>query len=1186
MSKKHLLFLITLIFCVFLQNSIFAYTISTLSITDEYTNTIQVQHITGTLSNTDGITDNKILLNIKSQKDSTGLDFNVVVIGTNFSGSFYMSTTASESSYDSYGTPIIIINNYDTITVSDTDGQGKSDSLTFDNIKPTAGTINSITNTTGEKYNDFYSKTISVNVAPAADSSTYIDKQIVYVVPVGLETNYLTQYTKKIIDINTSVSISINSIDLEIPDGNYYVLLDANDIAGNLVLNTSVLNTKRLVYFDNSTPEFEETNLGAVDDDSVIYVNKSDAFDLNIPVSDVSGIDSDSPSTFYSIRLPDDRIVSGNFNSLTDTFYITFTPLLGSTWQTDDTFVIYLNVMDNLDNLLELDFNVVIDKAAPEIPDIKTLSIDADKNVTLTWDAVTDDLSGVKEYKVYRSSSSFTPVTTQTLICTVLASESKTCEDTTSKPSNSRIYYGVSAIDFAGNKSDVNSEYIHTGPSCSIEIADGDKFTKSATPQMELEFSDDVNLFAFSCNGTSFTSFIDIDDDDYAFNIISGTGCNNRQEEKTIYLKVKSEDDPYYTTICSDEIIYDATAPTIPINFTATTQTNGSIKLSWSSSDDNLSDDIKYRVYYSKQTGVTKSDLYLETDDLQTIFNPNEQSMFYFKISAIDDAGNESNLSSEKSAQARRYGPTFTLSIVPSNDVNGVLYVGSGLKNINFISDQELSANPIVTLKTGNISKILSITKTGKNISTTYDFNNNGESELKISGKNLQNETAENIFDFIVDSNLPIFDVNLVWENTTINLDANNFSEDLFRLQYLLNDNEEICIVEKNQSETFACEFDTLSYSDGDYVLFVYGYDKALNVTKKEITFVINNVDEDKESSTFLKEKLTTDLIDLEEKIFVLEDLLIVLPEDLKTQLQNLKEQKEVADLLYDQNKFVDAKTKYSEISTQHTTIIDQLPEEKQIKNTPITTNYDINNFNIVSKYVFDANILRDTNKLYESAAISVDRNFVVQQIGQNKYFAVILSIKNNSDFDQTITIIEDVPKSFANDASDLIFSKPVTILLRDPIVSYSYTIPAKSNVTLNYKNKNIITDVDVATKYSRIFFTDPVVLSGEVIAEQITITKPLNTKIIIYLVIALFVLLSLLVIIGIIFKSKRDRDIKNMIKPDTGSMMNDYLGKSETETNQKTETKKETPPPKNSKASEEQFQQDYDYILNAIKKR
>lgn len=1184
MSKKYLLFLITLIFSILLPQSIFGYTISTLDITNEYTNTIEVQHITGTLSNTDGITDNKLLLHISSQKETTGLDFNVVVSGSDFTGSFYMSTSDSDPSYDPYNRPIIKIFKYDIITVSDTDSQGKSDTLTFDNMAPIIGSINTITETDGKKQDYFYSKTISVNVTPSTDSNTYIDNQIVYVVPVGSEENYLTTYTKKIIDTNVSTSISINPIDLEIPDGNYYILLDANDIAGNLVLSTSVLNTKKLVYFDNSAPKFEETNLGPVEDDSIIYVNKSSAFDLNIPVSDISGINDSSVNTSYDIILPDGGPVIGNYDDLTKTFYITFTPISGSTWQTDDLFVITLDVMDNVDNLLELDFNIVIDKTAPEIPDIKTLSIDVDKNVTITWDAVTDDLSGVKEYKVYRSDSSFTPVTTQTLICTVSESDTKSCKDTTSKPSESRLYYGVSAIDFAGNKSDVNSQFIHTGPSCSIEVADGDKFTNSATPQMDLEFSDDVNLFAFSCNGSSFTNFIDIDDD-YVFNIINGTGCNNKQEEKTIYLKVKSEDDPYYTTICSDEIIYDATAPTIPSNFTATAQTNGSIKLAWSSSDDNLSDDINYRIYYSKQTAVTKNDPYLETDNLQTIFNPNEQAIFYFKISAIDDAGNESNLSEEKSAQARRYGPTFTLSIVPSNDINGVLYVGKGLKNITFLSDQDLGAEPIVTLKIGNTSRILSTVRAGKTISTTFDFTNSAESQLKISGKNTQNESAENIFNFIVDSNLPLFDINLVREDTKINLDANNFSEDLFRVQYILNDNEEICIVEKNQSENFSCEFDTLSYSDGDYVLFVYGYDRALNVTKKEIPFVINNVDEEKESATFLKEKLTNDIIAFEERILILDDLLIELPKDIDSQLQNLKEQKEVADLLFDQNKFVEADGKYNEILDQYTTLINKLPEETQLKNTPISINYDLNKFNLVSKYVTDFNILEDTNKLYESGAISIDRNFIVQQIGLNKYFAVILSIENNSDSAKTITIIEEIPKSFAADASNLIFSKPVTILLRDPIISYSYTIPAKSNLTLSYKNKNVITDVDVATKYNTIFFTDPVILSGEVIAENIKITKPLNTKMIIYLVIAMFVLLVLLIIVGIAFKSKREKNIKNMIKPETGSMMNDYLGRSEN-TPKKSEDTKETNSKKNDKTTEEKFQQDYDYILNAIKKR
>ncbi len=1177
MLKKNSFFIIILIFIFIFINNIFAYTITSINITNNYANNAStIQTITGVLSDTTGITDNKFLLNIKSLKDTTGKDFNAIVSGNNFSANFKLDLTSSQSSYDQYGAPIIIVNAFDTVTVSDTDGQSKSDTIKIDTLKPNVGTINSISNVTGTKYNDFYSKTISLNVTPATDGNTFIDKQIVYVVPIATVNNYLTAYTKKIVDTNISTAININSVTLNIPDGNYYVLLDANDIAGNLVSSASVLNTKKVVYFDNNAPTYQTPNLGAITA-SKIYVNNSSDFNLSIPVLDSCGIDSSSPQTIFSVRLPNTQLVLGNYQLPNNRFFI---DLIGS-WQTNDTFVVSLDAKDNLDNILNLDFNVIIDRTSPTIPNITTLTIANDKNVTIGWSAATDSLSGLKEYKVYRATSTFTPVTNQTLICTVLSSATRTCIDTTSKPSNTRLYYGVSAIDNAGNKSDVNAQYVHTGPSCSIEIADGNKYTNSSTPQMSLEFSDDVNLFSFSCNNSTFTSYIDIDDDDYVFNIVSGSGCNSTQGEKTIYFRVKSEDDPYYTTTCSDKIIYDVTAPTIPANFAASSQSNGSIKLTWASSDDNLSDDIFYKVYYSESDNVTKNSLYIETDDLQTIFNPNKQATFYFKIAAMDEAGNESNLSTGTSAQARRIGPSFTLNIVPSNKINDVLYVGKGLKNINFVSDQDLSAEPVITLKIGNTSRILSSIRTGRIISTTFDFNTTADAQISISGRNTNNETAENIFLFVVDSQLPTFDVNLVEDNQKLNFSAKNFSDDLFRIQYLLNDNEEICIVEKTQSANFTCLFDTINYSDGNYVMFIYAYDKALNVTKKEMSLVIDNIDEEKENSVLLKELLLSKIQEIEEKIIILEELLVVIPEDTKLRLQEIKDKKEIGDMYFEQDKFIDSNKTYTEAHEMLLTLDTTFPEEKQIKNTSFNTIYDANKFSIVSKYISDANILADTQKLYADGVISVDKNFFVQQIGISKYFAVTLSIKNNSDKEQTITIIEDIPKTFAGDVSELIFSKKVDILLRDPIVSYSYKIPPKSNVTLNYKNKKVVTDVDIATKYSRIIFTDPVILNGVVISEDIKITKPLDTRLLIYLVIGMVVLLILLVVIGSIIKSNKEKDMKNIVKPNANTMMNDYFSKpTEDKTNLSEDMKS------NDKNKEDKFKQDYDYILNAIKKR
>jgi hypothetical protein len=147
---------------------------------------------------------------------------------------------------------------------------------------------------------------------------------------------------------------------------------------------------------------------------------------------------------------------------------------------------------------------------------------------------------------------------------------------------------------------------------------------------------------------------------------------------------------------------------------------------------------------------------------------------------------------------------------------------------------------------------------------------------------------------FVVDSQLPTFDVNLVEDNQKLNFSAKNFSDDLFRIQYLLNDNEEICIVEKTQSANFTCLFDTINYSDGNYVMFIYAYDKALNVTKKEMSLVIDNIDEEKENSVLLKELLLSKIQEIEEKIIILEELLVVIPEDTKLRLQEIKDKKKL----------------------------------------------------------------------------------------------------------------------------------------------------------------------------------------------------------------------------------------------------------------------------------------------------
>jgi hypothetical protein len=72
----------------------------------------------------------------------------------------------------------------------------------------------------------------------------------------------------------------------------------------------------------------------------------------------------------------------------------------------------------------------------------------------------------------------------------------------------------VVAIDNAGNISAANTDSVWTGPDCDIEIDDGNDFTRFSTVNIELTYSNDVNEMAFSCNGTSFSTYEEADEDE------------------------------------------------------------------------------------------------------------------------------------------------------------------------------------------------------------------------------------------------------------------------------------------------------------------------------------------------------------------------------------------------------------------------------------------------------------------------------------------------------------------------------------------------------------------------------------------------------------------------------------------------------------------------------------------------
>ncbi len=1168
--------LLTLIILIGISSPIFAYTINTLAFSDNYINSTKRVYFNGTATG-----DGPLELNIYSQKDVTGIDFNVDVASGNFSGSFNVSLTATQSSLN--GTvPTIVSNTADTITIKDKLFPSTW-SMKMDSISPVSSP-NVTVSALSQNHQYFYSKDINVSYGAITDADNYIDKYITYLVTVSNLSNYRTNYTKRYIDSNTTFSRTINSISENISDGNYYVLVDANDVAGNFCNLSEVTQKKQLVYFDNSKPGNLNVNLGTLTNNR-IYV-KTRTFNLNVTLTDASGIKSESTLV---LTLPNSTPIIKNYIS---GFAIT-SGELGS-WEDGNIFRISIDANDNLNNNYTYDFNIIVDATAPTKPNRNTLAIeDVDKNVTITWQAGAslDSASGLAEYRVYKSASNFTTITNQELVCTV-GTTTYTCKDSDDKELDNRIYYGLVGIDYAENISDANTQSVWTGPDCDLTINDDDDdYTSLANVLLEIDYSDDVNEMAISCN-TSFPAYLEADND-YNFNITTGRGCNTKNEKKTVYVKVKSKNDTTRTSICSSDIYFDSLAPTTPTNLVATTMADGSVRLTWTASEDiNTDSDITYRIYYSYTNNVTTSSTYKASSTNNHTYRSNRSTTLYFRVSALDERNNESGLSSTVSGILRKIGPSFTITFVPLvNDVNGTHYVGAGSRTINFESDESLLGNPVVSLKqsTNNFVNLTSTydnsTKKGQAI---FEFIKSGDGIIKIIGTNTKNEQSTTEYLFTIDVVGPTdFNYGYVIQNpTTYNLWVSNLPTDIFKVEYILNNTTEIC--KKQQVTDYNCIYDANTTPDGNHTMNIRVYDKALNFKEKTFSFVLDNIDEDKVACDDLRKEISKrlNLILVNLDLYRAVDIYKTMDKTINDKIALVNSKRTTADERYAQGSYASAKDAYQLAKNEIILIEDMLPPITIVKTGTTRFVFD-GNTSVRTDVFLDKNFSDKTKELYSQNIITADRNFEVLKIGNQNFFSVTLSINSNSDKEKTITIIEEIPKPFANNISKITFDKKIEVLLKNPVVKYTTTIPANSSETITYRSLTPITLVDMVTKYNAVSFSAPIIIDGNISNIYLNIKKPVNTTLLIYIFSIIILVIIIIVIISAITSYQKQ---STAVKPDSKKIMYDYLGVMENnaavQEKQKAEEQKTKTEAEKKKDNGDKFNEDYQYILSAIKKR
>ena len=1185
--KEKIIFILLFVFLIFGLNQVSAYSINTFEI-DQIYGGLNSSSFSVTIEVDSAVGLSQIPLTINSTKQVTDINFSAVLdSGNTFKAFFYLDFVASSSSTE-FGWPKIIVTSPDTVTVKSIDYPSKSDTLIVDGVNPTIGTFT--IEALGTNYNNYYSSDVNLNLSGFSDSQTYINNYIVYLVtPSNLETFKTNYVLKKVTDTNSSeINLNLNST---IADGSYYLLIDAVDASSNTGLETTIKSNKVSISLDNTPPTVSNFNLGTLVDNSIYYVSSGN-FNITIGFEDLfSGININNPPTSITVKTPDDIILITNtdYNSSVNGFYVP----ISSSYISGDVYKVSFKVSDYVDNNISYDFNVSIDGVGPTTPTAPTLVRSVDNNITISsWGTATDIGSGLKEYRVYRSTSDFTSYSNQSLICTVSSEETKTCVDTSSKSDNTQYYYGVVAADKSNNLSQVVTSNIKTGPKLEINIDVSEDYTNNPTPDIDLTLGSDVNLVRFSCNGSSFTSWIEVNKTTFTyseFNIISGNGCTSTSELKEIFVEAKSEDSPYTITRKSDSVKYDGTPPTTPTNVTVSPLQKGGLKLNWSESDDTYSGVKGYRVYYSTTPGVTTENQYYYASQNNYSFNPNKNQTYYIKILAIDNAENQSTLSSEVSGDTKRFGPTFIFSLNPSNLIDGINYVGLGLVYFKVASDEALSKTPVVKIKL-NSSSQETISPTYSNLITSFEYNfiNDGNVEIEITGINNAGESSTDTLNLVVDASPPTFELDYnIFNETIIKFNLKNYSPDLYKVQYLLNEITEICVIEDSNND-FSCDLDTNSYDDGDYNISVIGYDYALNNSSIEINFNIDNVNElEVERNNLISQvNLNVDLISSSIKLY--ESLLININESVSEKLVTAKAKITSAQGLIDENNLSASIDLYNEANNLLLEIISLLPKQSIIKNKSFTYFFDANKSINISTYTSDLNVIKDTNNLYYENALIVDRNFIVQEIDSVKYFSVSLEFKNPSNKDITITFIEDVPKEFANKVSDLIFSEDVNVLDPDPVVYTNITIPKNSSYTFRYNKKSVATDFDVLTKYDQISFKSPTILSGKVTEDKIIFKKStkFDSKIFGIIGIVLILIIIILIVIWQILKSKRNKERSLETIANSKTEINSYLGKPGDSLGSKSSLEDDSSAPEKSKISKENaFQSNYDYIIDAVKR-
>ncbi|WP_193598113.1 LamG-like jellyroll fold domain-containing protein [Microbacterium sp. YJN-G] len=329
---------------------------------------------------------------------------------------------------------------------------------------------------------------------------------------------------------------------------------------------------------------------------------------------------------------------------------------------------------------------VVPDTTPPSAPTGLTAVVDQD-SVSLSWTASTDDV-GVTGYQVHRGDAAgFTPSST-----TLLGTTAETSYVDADRPASAGDFYRVIAVDAAGNASD---------PSEAAEATEPDTTPPSAVTGVSAEpgesgvnvswqaAGDDVGVAAYRVFRGTTADFTVSASNQIAE--VAGLSHLDAAPAGTWFYRVVAVDAAGNAGLASDAAqasVADVQAPSVPSGVGASVD-GSSVMVSWSASSDDVGV-VGYQVHRGSSAGFVVSAGSKVADVTSTSFTDagRPAGTWYYRVVAVDAAGNESAASAEVSGTVAGSSEPVTVSVPVVEDAM-VFGVAAGS---NYGSDSQLSS--------------------------------------------------------------------------------------------------------------------------------------------------------------------------------------------------------------------------------------------------------------------------------------------------------------------------------------------------------------------------------------------------------------------------------------------------------------------------------------------------------------